>query len=100
MRSRLTPSSAGSPPSRSRARTTSRSRAQGLRHRAQNLRHRLKGGALMGDSYRDLIVWQRAIEMTLAIYKLTDNFPPRELYGLSSQLRRAAVSVSSNIAEG
>jgi len=54
----------------------------------------------MGDSYRDLVVWQRAIEMTLAIYRLTEEFPPRELYGLSSQLRRAGVSVASNIAEG
>jgi four helix bundle protein len=54
----------------------------------------------MGDSYRDLVVWQRAIEMTLAIYRLTEAFPPRELYGLSSQLRRAGVSVASNIAEG
>jgi len=54
----------------------------------------------MGDSYRDLVVWQRAMEMTLAIYRLTEEFPPRELYGLSSQLRRAGVSVASNIAEG
>ena len=54
----------------------------------------------MGESYRDLVVWQKSIEMTLAIYKLTDDFPSREMYGLSSQLRRAAVSVASNIAEG
>ena len=54
----------------------------------------------MGNSYRDLIVWQRAIQMTLAVYKATEDFPSRELYGLSSQLRRAAVSVASNIAEG
>lgn len=54
----------------------------------------------MGESYRDLIVWQRAIEMAMAIYTLTEEFPSRELYGLSSQLRRAAVSVPSNIAEG
>lgn len=50
--------------------------------------------------YRDLKVWQLGVEISLAIYKLTDGFPSREQYGLSSQLRRAAVSVSSNIAEG
>ena len=54
----------------------------------------------MGESYRDLIVWQRSIELALAIYTAAEAFPPRELYGLSSQLRRAAVSVASNIAEG
>ncbi len=52
------------------------------------------------ESYRDLIVWQRAIEMTVAIYRLTREFPKEELYGLASQLRRASVSVASNIAEG
>jgi len=52
------------------------------------------------DSYRDLIVWQRAIEMTVAVYQLTADFPKEELYGLASQLRRAGVSVASNIAEG
>jgi four helix bundle protein len=51
-------------------------------------------------SYRELKVWQRAIELSVAIYKLTTEFPREELYGLSSQLRRAAVSVASNIAEG
>ena len=50
--------------------------------------------------YQDLKVWQLGIEISLTIYQVTDGFPPRELYGLSSQLRRAAVSVSSNIAEG
>ncbi|MDQ2924512.1 MAG: four helix bundle protein [Acidobacteriota bacterium] len=54
----------------------------------------------MGDSYRDLIVWQRAVQMSVALYKLTANFPRKEVYGLSSQLRRAGVSVASNIAEG
>jgi len=52
------------------------------------------------ESYRDLIVWQRAIEMTVAVYQLTSGFPREELYGLASQLRRAGVSVASNIAEG
>jgi four helix bundle protein len=54
----------------------------------------------MGESYRNLKVWQRSIELSVAIYKLTRNFPAEELYGLTSQLRRASVSVASNLAEG
>jgi four helix bundle protein len=54
----------------------------------------------VGQSYRDLIVWQRAVQMSVAIYRLTSAFPKDELYGLTSQLRRAGVSVASNIAEG
>lgn len=54
----------------------------------------------MGASFRELAVWQRAIELTLAIYKLTATFPDAEKFGLTNQLRRAAVSVASNIAEG
>jgi len=54
----------------------------------------------MGDSFRDVVAWQRAIQMSVAIYKLTAGFPKEETYGLSSQLRRAGVSVASNIAEG
>jgi four helix bundle protein len=54
----------------------------------------------MGDSFRDLAVWQRAIELTLAVYKLTAAFPDSERFGLTNQLRRASVSVASNIAEG
>ena len=54
----------------------------------------------MGESFRDLAVWQRAIEMTLGIYKLTAAFPDAERFGLTNQLRRASVSVASNIAEG
>ncbi len=54
----------------------------------------------MGDSFRDLAVWQRAIELTLAVYKLTTAFPDSERFGLTNQLRRASVSVASNIAEG
>lgn len=51
-------------------------------------------------SYCDLTVWQRAIQMTVTIYKLTAGFPREETYGLSAQLRRAGVSTASNIAEG
>jgi four helix bundle protein len=54
----------------------------------------------MAESYKDLLVWQRSIQMSVAIYKLTAGFPKEETYGLSSQLRRAGVSVASNIAEG
>ena len=51
-------------------------------------------------SHRDLIVWQKAMELSVGVYGLTRGFPPDELYGLTSQLRRAAVSVASNLAEG
>jgi four helix bundle protein len=54
----------------------------------------------VGKSFRDLTVWQRSIDLTECIYLLTASFPPQEIYGLTSQLRRAAVSVASNIAEG
>ena len=54
----------------------------------------------MGESFRDLTVWQRAIEMSLQVYKLTAGFPDSERFGLTNQLRRASVSVASNIAEG
>ena len=52
------------------------------------------------SSFRDLRVWQQAIEMALAVYRGTERFPKHELYGLAQQMRRAAVSVPSNIAEG
>ena len=51
-------------------------------------------------SFQDLRVWQRSIELVTAIYKVTKQFPRDEIYALTSQIRRAAVSVSSNIAEG
>jgi len=51
-------------------------------------------------SYRDLDVWKKAMVLVTRVYKLTRTFPKEELYGLTSQLRRAAVSVPSNIAEG
>jgi four helix bundle protein len=54
----------------------------------------------MGNSFRDLLVWQRAMRLAVAIYRLTRDFPREELYGLTSQARRSAVSISSNIAEG
>lgn len=54
----------------------------------------------MSHSYRDLIVWQKAIAMVTHIYRATQSFPRQETYGLTSQIRRSAVSVASNIAEG
>jgi four helix bundle protein len=51
-------------------------------------------------SYRDLIAWQKGMELVKTVYDATDAFPQHELYGLVSQLRRAAVSIPSNIAEG
>jgi four helix bundle protein len=51
-------------------------------------------------SYRDLIVWQKAKELAKEIYLLTEKFPQSEVYGLTSQMRRAAISIASNIAEG
>lgn len=54
----------------------------------------------MADGYRDLIAWQKATQLALEVYRCTRDFPKHELYGLTSQMRRAAVSVASNIAEG
>ena len=50
--------------------------------------------------YRELVAWQRGMDFVEAVYRLTQHFPREELYGLTNQLRRAAVSVPSNIAEG
>ncbi len=52
------------------------------------------------SGYKDLIAWKKGMELVAAIYDATDGFPSHEMYGLVSQLRRAAVSVPSNIAEG
>ena len=50
--------------------------------------------------FKDLIVWQKVFSLTLEIYEITKSFPKEEQYGLMSQLRRAAVSIAANIAEG
>ena len=52
------------------------------------------------NTYKDLIVWQKAMDLAETVHRLSQSFPKEELYGLTSQLRRAAVSVPSNIAEG
>lgn len=54
----------------------------------------------MAEGFRNLIVWQKAYALALDIYRATRRFPREELYGITSQLRRAAVSVPANIAEG
>jgi four helix bundle protein len=54
----------------------------------------------MGHSYKELIAWQKAKDLAVAVYRCTEKFPKHETYGLTAQLRRAAVSVASNIAEG
>lgn len=67
-----------------------------------------KSGNIMEDqkmaiktrSFKDLIVWQKSYKLVLEIYKITTDFPKFEIYGLSQQMRRAAVSIPSNIAEG
>lgn len=67
-----------------------------------------EGGLVAGKSvkegavrtHRDLDVWQKSITFVTTVYKATDAFPNREIYGLTSQIRRSAVSIPSNIAEG
>jgi four helix bundle protein len=60
-----------------------------------------KGGLVMAvKDYRELIVWQKAMDLVEHVYLTTKNFPREELYGLTSQIRRASVSIPSNIAEG
>jgi four helix bundle protein len=54
----------------------------------------------MVQSFRDLVVWQKAIKLTVRVYELTREFPREEIYGLTSQMRRSAVLIPSNIAEG
>jgi four helix bundle protein len=54
----------------------------------------------MAQHFKDLIVWQRAMNLVVDVYHLTDGFPKREVYSLTDQIRRAAVSIPSNVAEG
>lgn len=51
-------------------------------------------------SYRDLLAWQKAMDLVVNVYRITQSFPKEEIYSLTSQLRRSAVSVPSNVAEG
>lgn len=54
----------------------------------------------MIKSHKDLTVWQKAMDLVVAIYELTEKFPKTEIYGLTSQMRRSTISIPSNIAEG
>jgi four helix bundle protein len=60
----------------------------------------MKGVCMTVKDYRELIVWQKAMDLVEQIYSITKQFPREELYGLTSQIRRASVSIPSNIAEG
>ena len=60
----------------------------------------IRAGRPAASSFRDLIVWRKAHEFVLAVYNFTENFPKQETYGLTNQMRRAAVSIPANIAEG
>jgi four helix bundle protein len=73
------------------------------RHRdkgIQGQRDRVAEGTGLVRTYRDLVVWQKAYDLSLAVYRATRDFPKDEVYGLRSQMRRSAVSIPSNIAEG
>jgi four helix bundle protein len=76
---------------------TTDARAQSSGLRAQEAGTWQGAGA---KSYRNLKAWQRSIELSVCIYRLTSGFPREEIYGLTSQLRRCSVSVASNLAEG
>jgi four helix bundle protein len=52
------------------------------------------------QSFRDLQIWQKSMELTVAVYRMTQGFPREEMFGLTSQLRRCTISIPSNIAEG
>jgi len=60
----------------------------------------MPSGVVRVKHFRELFVWQRSLELSVAIYELTKDFPRDEMYGLTSQMRRASVSILSNIAEG
>jgi four helix bundle protein len=55
---------------------------------------------MSAKNYKDLIVWQKGMDLVEVVYKATGQFPKEELYGLTNQLRRAVISIPSNIAEG
>ena len=55
---------------------------------------------IKSNSYKDLVVWQKAMELVIEIYKLTEDFPRVDAYGIVSQMQRASVSIPSNLAEG
>lgn len=54
----------------------------------------------MTKGFSDLVVWKKAIDLSIQIYKITESFPKSEIYGLTNQIRRSSISIASNIAEG
>ena len=62
-------------------------------------KHQTSAFKLLSMSYRDQFIWKRGIQLSINCYRLTEKFPKSELYGLTSQIRRASVSVPSNIAD-
>src|ERR1700679_2800058 len=60
----------------------------------------MEAGNAKPRHYKELLIWKKGMELTSAVYRLTARFPAEEKYGLASQMKRAAVSVPSNIAEG
>lgn len=66
----------------------------------EDRRQKTEDRRLPSRSFRDLIVWQKAHQFVLDVYEITQNLPEEELYGLTSQLRRAAISIPANISEG
>ncbi|GAB63523.1 ribosomal protein [Candidatus Jettenia caeni] len=78
-------------------------RIQETEFRSQNIEVKRKECGmerLPAKSFQDLIVWQKAHQFVLAVYGFSNDFPKKELYGLTSQIRRAAISIAANIAEG
>lgn len=69
-----------------------------MEFRSQNSGVRIKRQP--AKSFQDLIVWQKAHQLVLSVYRYSEDFPKKEIYGLISQIRRAAISVPANIAEG
>ncbi len=55
---------------------------------------------MITSSYKELVVWQKSMDLVIEVYQLTKEFPKEEIYGLTSQMKRSAVSIPSNIAEG
>ena len=82
--------------------TESRRQETGERKIEPNTGYRRQntGDGATAKSFEDLIVWQKAHQFVLEVYKLTEKFPKTEIYGLTSQFRRAAISIPANIAEG
>ncbi|MBI2683382.1 MAG: four helix bundle protein [Acidobacteriales bacterium] len=68
--------------------------------RACRTAHSAQCGGTLVQSFQDLVVWQKSMSLAEQVYRVTETFPRKEIFGLQSQLRRAAVSVPSNVAEG